>query len=239
MKAALNGNRAPGAHPDLPVSPTGLAAASEASVRAGAGALQLHVRNPAGGESLVPEDVARAITAVRVAVPRTPIGVSSGAWIVPDSAERHALVASWKVLPDFVSVNFHEEGAEGLAALLLERGVGVEAGLCDATAAARWTVSGLAGHCLRVLIEPEEADLAAALGTIAEIEGALDAARVPIPRLLHGTGPTAWGLIEEAARRGYDTRIGLEDTFELPDGRVAAGNAFLVAEAVRLFSRSL
>ena len=237
MKAALNGNRAPGSHPDLPVSPAELAEAAADSVVAGAGAIHLHPRNPAGRESLAPEDVASAVAAVKAAVRRTPVGVTTGAWIVPSPGERHTLVAAWDVLPDFVSVNFHEEGGEDLARLLLDRGVGVEAGICDAAAAARWTASGLAEKSLRVLLEPQEEDLAVALRTVAEIESVLDAAAVATPRLLHGTGPTVWGLIREAARRGYDTRIGLEDTLVKEDGAEATGNAALVVEARRLYAR--
>ena len=36
-------------------------------------------------------------------------------------------------------------------------------------------------------------------------------------RLLHGFEAAAWVFIELAAKRGYDTRIGLEDTLVLPD----------------------
>lgn len=238
LKAALNGSRAPGEHPNLPLTPSDLAEAAAESVAAGAGAIHLHPRDSSGVESLAPSDVAAAVAAVRDAAGRTPLGVTTGAWILSSAGERHVLVAAWDVLPDFASVNFHEEGAESLAAMLLERGVGIEAGLCDARAAARWIASGLAGSCLRVLIEPREAELPAALRTIPAVESVLDAAGVAIPRLLHGTEATAWGLIEEAARRGYDTRVGLEDTLELPDGSVAAGNAELVAEAIRLYARS-
>ena len=41
----------------------------------------------------------------------------------------------------------------------------------------------------------------------------------------------AWPLLEIALRRGYDVRIGLEDTLYLPDGHLAADNAQLVAAA--------
>lgn len=235
MKAAVNGNRAPGAHPRLPLSPSELADSAKESVAAGAGAIHLHARGAAGAETLTGNDVGRAVAAVRAAV-GAPVGVTTGAWIVSSPGERHTLVAAWDILPDFASVNFQEEGAAELAKLLLDRGVGVEAGLCHAAAAAMWIESGLAGKCLRVLIEPQEPELPAALETVSEIESLLDAAGVTAPRLLHGTGATAWSLIGEAARRGYDTRIGLEDTLERTDGTVAAGNAELVAEAIRRYS---
>lgn len=42
---------------------------------------------------------------------------------------------------------------------------------------------------------------------------------------------TAWPLLNVALQRGYDTRIGLEDTLYLPDGGMARDNAELVAFA--------
>jgi uncharacterized protein (DUF849 family) len=39
--------------------------------------------------------------------------------------------------------------------------------------------------------------------------------------------------MDEAAARGYDSRVGFEDTLELPDGTLAPNNAVLVAEARR------
>lgn len=233
IKAAVNGSRRPDSHPALPLTPDALASAAAGAVAAGAGAIHLHVRGADGSESLAADDVARTLTAVKRLLPATPIGVSTGAWIVPDPTERHALVAGWTVLPDFASVNFHEEGATALANLLFERGVGVEAGLCDASAAARWAESGIAGRCLRVLLEPQDAAVPDALRTAREIEAVLDAAGIPSRRLLHGAESTAWPLLDEAAQRGYDSRIGLEDTLGLPDGSVASENAALVREARR------
>jgi hypothetical protein len=45
------------------------------------------------------------------------------------------LVRAWRVLPDFVSVNFDEDGAEKRAGLVLSLGVAVEAGLAAPAAA--------------------------------------------------------------------------------------------------------
>jgi uncharacterized protein (DUF849 family) len=48
-------------------------------------------------------------------------------------------------------------------------------------------------------------------------------AGVQVQRLLHGFEAAAWVFIELAAKRGYDTRIGLEDTLVLPGGTRARG----------------
>jgi uncharacterized protein (DUF849 family) len=176
---------------------------------------------------------ARALAAVRGAIPSTPVGVSTGLWIVSDPVKRHALVKAWTTVPDFASVNFNEEGATALADLLIQRGIGVEAGLFDASAAEIFARSGLAPRCLRIMFEPRGRDAASALRTVSEMEAILDRSSIDRPRLLHGSGATAWALIDEAARRGYDTRAGLEDTLELPDGSIAPDNAAIVAEARR------
>ena len=41
-------------------------------------------------------------------------------------------------------------------------------------------------------------------------------------------------MLAAAVEHGRDIRAGFEDTLELPDGTAAAGNAELVAAAVRL-----
>lgn len=157
--------------------------------------------------------------------------MSTGAWIVPDAALRARTIAQWTDLPDFASVNFSEEGAAEVARILIAAGVGVEAGLTNARDAALFVASDLAPQCLRVLLEPQSQDLATALDDVDAMEAALD--RVPLPRLLHGFDATAWPLFDEAARRGYDSRIGLEDTLVLRDGTLAVDNAELVRAAFR------
>lgn len=231
LKAAINGAQAAGVHPALPVTPAEIAAEARSARAAGADAIHLHVRDASGAESLSGHDVAAVLTAVRAACPETPIGVSTGAWILPDPAARLRAIEDWQVLPDFASVNFHEARAGEVAELLLSRGVGVEAGLWHLAAADLFVTSGLARRCLRVLIEPMQTDLDPALANAAAMAAALDRARIDLPRLLHGTGPTAWPLLRAAAERGCAARIGLEDVFELPDGAVAEDNAALIAAA--------
>jgi uncharacterized protein (DUF849 family) len=231
IKACLNGSRAPGEHPALALTPTQLAAAARAAVAAGAGALHIHPRRADGSQSFDPADVAAAVSAVRAACPGVPVGGTTIGWVEPDVARRLALIHTWTVCPDFVSVNFSEDGIEQLCAALLQKGIGIEPGLSSAADAQLLIALGLAGRCVRLLIEPDEQDPAAALATVRAIEALLDGAGITTPRLLHGFEATAWPLLDEALRCGYDTRIGLEDTLTLPDGRLARDNAQLVAMA--------
>lgn len=235
IQAAINGSRTRAEHPAIPVTAEQQAAESSAAVAAGARAIHVHVRAAGAGESLAPEDVAAALEAIRSACPGIAVGVSTGAWIVRDAARRLALVRSWAVLPDYASVNVHEEGAHELMRLLLERGIGIEAGVWDARGARLLVDGGLAPECRRLLLEPAggAGDVTA---NVEAMEKVLD--RVDRPALLHGAGPSTWPMIELAARRGYDTRIGLEDTLALPDGSRASGNAALVAAAVEIVRRA-
>ena len=236
IKAAINGGRARADHVAVPLSPNEQAADVADCLKAGAGAIHLHVRSTSGHhsekESLEADDVDRTILAVRSVATREQIGISTGAWILPHPARLQAARA-WEVLPGFASVNFTEAGAAELAQLLLSRGVEVEAGLCDADSAQALLKSGLAAQCLRVLLEPQEQELKSAIETVNAMEAVLRSAAVDRPLLLHGTEATAWTIMDEAIARGYDIRIGLEDTAVMPDGRTARDNVELVTEAVR------
>ena len=237
IEAALNGGRNRKEHRAISQSPDELAQAARESVAAGARAIHFHVRGPDGRESLAPSDVAAAVRAVREAIPGTPFGVSTGAWILNDPALRRKMVSEWTVLPDFASVNFKEEGAVELAQLLLSRGMGIEAGVSDLPGAEAFVASGLAPRCLRILLEPQEESADTALANVSAIEAALKAGGVQLPLLLHGLDATAWELLDAAAARGYDSRVGFEDILTLPSGAPAASNAELVAEAVRRATR--
>jgi len=233
IKASLNGSREPGEHPTLPITAEELARDAALVVAAGAGALHIHPRAADGKQSLAARDQAAAVAAIRGHCPGIPVGVSTGIWIEPDVALRLRHVQEWTILPDFASVNFDEPGVVELCNALLERGIGVEAGISSVAEVELLHKSGLAGRCLRVLIEPGEEDAAGALANTAAIIHALDEASIRLPRLLHGFNAAAWPVLEAAVRYGYDTRIGLEDTLTLPDGSQAAGNAELIALAVR------
>lgn len=231
LKACLNGPRTPEEHPALPVTPADVAADVARVVEAGAGAVHVHVKDDAGRDTFDPDRLAVVLRLVRAVSP-VPVGVTTGAWALPDPADRVRAVASWSALPDFASVNWHEDGADDVAAALLDRGVAVEAGLWHEDAAAAWRASPVRDRCLRVLLElPDGLDEERTLTRARALKAAAGTLAPGQHLLLHGEGSSSWPALGLAARAGLATRIGLEDTLTLPDGSRAAGNAELVAHA--------
>lgn len=231
LKAAINGSRMPSEHPSIPITPSQQAHQAAIAIAAGAGAIHVHPRDSTGRQSLADIDVAATLKAIRTACPGVPIGVSTGAWIVPETDRRLALIEQWKVLPDFAGVNFHEPGAEQTCQLLFEKGVQFEAGIWNGEAAHLFRRSGLSGQCLRILIEPAQ-ETGDAKKRLQEIETVLQ--DIVGSRLLHGFGASTWEFVALARHRRYDTRIGFEDTLTLPDGTLAKDNSELVAAARQL-----
>lgn len=237
LQVCLNGARDRAEHGRLPVTPRELAEAAADAVAAGAADIHLHPKDGSGADTLAAAFVDAAVAAVRAAVPGVPVGVTTGAWTQPDPALRADLVRSWTVLPDHASVNWHEDGAATVAAALLERGIGVEAGVFSGTGAARrlrgWPH---ASRVLRVLAEVTDTDPRTAADTAATLLESL-AGRAGPPVLLHGEDGGAWPVLRAAALRGLDTRIGLEDVLALPDGTPAPDNAELVRAARAVIAR--
>ncbi|MBT2475754.1 3-keto-5-aminohexanoate cleavage protein [Microbacterium sp. ISL-103] len=231
LQVCLNGARAVVQHPALTADATLAAADAARAVALGAHEIHVHPKDAEGDDSLRADDVERWLSALRSACPDIPIGVTTGAWIEPDVEQRLAVIREWTVLPDFASVNWHESGADEVAALLQSRGVGVEAGIWDATGLEAWRQSPVRARTLRVLVElPDEAaDVVQrhAEGLIAHVR--LEDPDVPI--LLHGEQNSAWPAFTLAVELGLASRIGLEDTLALPDGRIAPDNAALVRSA--------
>jgi uncharacterized protein (DUF849 family) len=225
LQAALNGTLTKSDHHAVPVSVDELARDAAACVAAGAGAIHLHPRDDEGRERLdVADEVVRAVRAAC----GVPVGVSTGAWIEPDIERRLALVRAWRE-PDYASVNLSEDRSEDVMRALTDADVGIEAGVWSVEDAERLAASG--ARVTRILVEPVDAG-DGALGIVDEIHRALDRLGLTAPRLQHGDGAATWVLLDDAIRRGLDTRIGFEDTLLTADGVRAADNEALV-RAVR------
>ncbi|MGW7054819.1 3-keto-5-aminohexanoate cleavage protein [Streptomyces sp. NPDC054887] len=234
IQVCLNGPRGAGESAAVPLTPDAMAEAAVAAVAAGACDVHVHPKSPCGDDTLSPRAVAAALTAIRAVLPATvPVGVTTGAWAESDPRRRADLVRAWTVLPDHASVNWHEPGAEEVAAALMERGVGVEAGLWSGTdGVRRFLGSPLAPRVLRVLAEVTDTDPATAGSSARALLSELGDARGR-PVLLHGEDGGAWPVLRLARALGLATRIGLEDTLLLPDGLPAKSSAELVGAALR------
>ncbi|KFG76353.1 3-keto-5-aminohexanoate cleavage protein [Streptomyces mutabilis] len=230
VQVCVNGARGSADGAAVPLSPQAIADSAAEAVAAGATDVHVHPKTPCGQDTLSPRVLAVTLEAIRARVPApVPVGVTTGAWAEPDPAARAARIRGWTVLPDHASVNWHEPGAEEVAAALIERGVGVEAGLWSGTdGTARFLRSPLAPRVLRVLAEVTDTDPATARDSARALLTGIGAAHGR-PVLLHGEEGGTWPVLRLAGRLGLPTRIGLEDTLRLPGGRRAASNAGLVA----------
>jgi len=236
LQAALNGDRI---HPAAPRTPTALAEAARAALDAGAHSVHVHAFDDAGRETLDGAACAKVLRAIRALCPETPISLTTSAAIVEDPGKRFSLVEAWEETPDLVTANQSEPGIVELCEFLLSRGVGIEAGLLCIEDARAFVLSGLAGRCRRVLIEPLDADPHAAVQHAAEMEDIVVSAGITLEQVHHGYGIACWAVNRRALDRGHGIRTGFEDVTLLPDGKQARDNAELVATAARLIRAHL
>lgn len=235
IQACVNGARPPAAHPALPVTPAQISADVHAVVLAGADAVHLHAKGDDGLDTFDPDTVDAVITACKVVAPGLPISITTGAWALPDPAARVEAIHAWSVLPDVASVNWHEVGALAVVEALMERDIGIEAGLWTLEDVEAWAVSPVRHEMRRVLHElPDGIDEDKTVELAQRMIGGVRAVSPHVPILLHGEGTSAWPALRHALRLGLQTRIGFEDTLLLPDGAHAPDNASLVRAAREL-----
>jgi uncharacterized protein (DUF849 family) len=142
----------------------------------------------------------------------------------------------WTVLPDFISVNFDEDGAHEVADLMFQMGIGVEAGLNGPAAAKQFAAYPRNYKVLRILIEPQEQVFEDALQNASVVEEAIGHINLPKPYLLHGSDSIAWEMFRHAVANGYHVRMGFEDTFMLSNDVRARSNSELIAAASAVIS---
>jgi uncharacterized protein (DUF849 family) len=226
LKCCLNGDRSRADHPAVPVTPAELAQSAYDAAVAGAVAVHFHPRDAEGRESLHWSDVEPAVAAVRDWCPELAIGVATREEIEPDLETRLTLLGEWGSGPDFASVNWHEEGAERVAKLLLERGIGIEAGLFTPDAARKFLTWG--GPVVRVLVEALPG-ISPGVDGIVAAKAILDVLPARFELVVHGENEWAWPVLEWARRQGYGLRAGFEDMLTGPSGESVTDNDQLVS----------
>ena len=234
IKIALNGARPKKQNKYIPQSLDEIGKEVKLLFENGHKVFHIHCYDGNGNESLKPEDVNNLVSLVKSISPEIQLGISSGDWIEPDLAKRKSHIKGWINIPDFISVNIIEDDAIEISELLISKGVKIEAGLNEKKAAEKFVESGLYKDCFRILIEPEPEKLNEAIECINEIEEVLNKNGVEVPRLLHGFNSVSWEILREAKRRGYDSRIGMEDTISLENGEPVKSNLELINYAQKI-----
>ncbi|HET7469047.1 MAG TPA: 3-keto-5-aminohexanoate cleavage protein [Gemmatimonadales bacterium] len=231
LQVALNGDQN---HPAVPHSPSAIAEAARAAVRAGAQSVHVHAFDHLGRETLDGAVCAEVVGGIRRLCPETPVSLTTSATIVPNPEERLRIVEAWTDLPSLITANQGEPGIVALCELVLARGVEIEAGLLTVSDARAFVASGLPDRCRRVLIEPLELDPETAVRNAAAMEQIVVSAGITAEQVHHGYGIACWAVNRRALSRGHGIRTGLEDVTVLPDGSPARDNAELVAAAAAL-----
>lgn len=237
IQAAINGGRPKTDHKNIPVTLEEMVQDVIAAVHAGASSIHLHPRNHAGRETLDPKVISATLKEIRKAV-EVPVGISTGEWIEPEPHKRLDMISQWEELPDFASVNIHEEEALSIIDLLMSKGVNIEAGIWTLDSARKLVDNNLAPKCLRILVEPMEETLPVAKENFLAILAFLKQQGIHLPVLLHGQESTSWPVLQWALSHGLQTRIGFEDTLFLPDGNIAESNEQLIRTAYQLIKSS-
>ena len=233
IQCALNGGHSRDDHPQVPVTLEQLVADALACRAAGAPSVHLHPRRPGdGAQTLEAASHGAVVAAIRRAAPELEVSCSTAEDIeLGDAPDRVAAVRAWTDPPDLVSLNLSEAGAVQLGTALLERGIGIEAGLFTLDDAERLLAAPWAEAVHRVLVETIfEHEAAAAVALAGDIDARV--ATLGRPRLWHGDGRATWAVVDAGLAAGVDVRVGLEDSLVGRDGGPAPGNAEQVADTV-------
>lgn len=232
LQACLNGARSRQDHPKVPLSPEELASDAALVVAAGVSELHIHPRGADGLETLDPDVTARTLEAIQAKVPNVPIGLTTREGVRHDASRGFDQMRAWRVLPDYVSVNLGETDAPEVIALMLAKGIGVEAGLATVADAVRSVTLPIVRDCLRIMVEIDfEPDVAKAEKLADDIMDVLKTHRITSPLLLHGSNESVWPLYRKSRALKIDARLGFEDGLHLPDGRIARDNRDIIAAA--------
>ena len=94
--------------------------------------------------------------------------------------------------------------------------MGIEAGLLSLADAHAFVASGIAGHCVRAMVEPLGEDPDRAVAEAEAIENVLAIAGIGLEQVHHGDGLASWAVNRRGAALGHGIRTGLEDTAGAP-----------------------
>lgn len=234
LQATINGDRTKTDHPAIPITIEELHADIAACIAAGADGFHIHVRDENGHETLMADRVNEVIDVLREDHGIS-LGLTTGAWILPDVDQRLAEIRQW-FAPDYATVNLSEPEWRDVMHALIDAGVGIDAGMNSVDHVRALAPFDRRDAIVRISLEMS-GNVERALAEVETMHAALDEEGFTQPRSQSAEGECCWGVLDDALRRGIATRIGFEDTLVLPDGSTARSNADLVAAAIEMRDR--
>lgn len=233
IKVAVNGGRTKSEHSATPVTAQEVAIDAAAAIAAGADVIHAHARTSDGGQTIDADAVRELVQASHAVNPGIPIGTTTGLWTCDGHEDRMRTLRSWHDdgLPDFASVAFCEEGAAEAADYLIERGIVLESAVWSVEDVPALLAAPSLHHNVRILIEPEDEDPAAAVAHARRMAALIRDAGVTTPLCYHGFDGAAWAVVAAAFEDGAETRVGFEDMLVARDGSLSPSNTAMVLEA--------
>jgi uncharacterized protein (DUF849 family) len=227
IEAALNGTTASPA----PWTPDAAAEEGRRAVDAGAGMVHVHARARDGSQSSDPAWYGRFIERFGELCPGVSVSVTSKA--TPSLLED---AAAWTPAPPVCSVNYGSavDPWRELLEILEGRGVTIEGGVADEAMIDAMCAASCAPSHVVLLVQADKPSRAAAAERYLALRAHAVASGIDVPIVAHGYGDATWGIVGAALAAGDHVRVGFEDSLTLADGRRAASNGDLVANAVRI-----
>ena len=118
-----------------------------------------------------------------------------------------------------------------LIALMLAKGIGVEAGLATVADARRFVLLPAVKECLRVLVEIDFEERRGCRGARRRRPARPGRQSRRAPRPLARVDASVWPLYRKSLALQIDARLGFEDGVRLADGQIAADNRGIIVAA--------
>lgn len=235
-------------HPALPLDSAAIVREALACAEAGATALHLHVRDERGGHSLDAQRYRETVRALDAALgERLLVQVTTEAVGIYQPDQQRALLrelrprAASVALREFIPDSGHEQASGDLFQWALREGVALQYIVYTPQEAAR-----LQELVRRGVVPQARPNTLFVLGRYSAGQQSQPGDLLPFlenwpadwPWTVCAFGATEARCMAVAIALGGNVRVGFENNFALPDGRVAAGNADLVRVVAAIASHT-
>ncbi|TWT25803.1 3-keto-5-aminohexanoate cleavage protein [Planomicrobium sp. CPCC 101110] len=233
IKVCLNGGRTKQEHEQIPITLDEIIKEIHVLKKFGVEHFHVHLRGSDGKETFDNQLLAPQMQVLRERYPGVKIGISSNLFDSMTPEIRHEKISEWKFKTDYVSVNLSEPGSLEIWNLLKEKEIMPEAGIWTMEDARIFVKNKLDQYCERALIEMFFEEEEEAVFQANQISAFLKEHNNTLEQVHHGEGINTWAIVDNALKKNYGIRIGLEDTLVLRNGERASSNEALYNELIK------